>query len=90
MLKALGYLTVEKEVHRDVLTFIYRLENKLLPGYLEGLVKKNKDVHHYPTRQADDFHVKTVSNSKGLKSVFHRGLTMYNKLPQDIKVPGKI
>ena len=41
----LGYLTVDREIIRDVLTFIYRIENNMLPRYLECLISRNRDVH---------------------------------------------
>lgn len=85
MLKELEFLYVREEIVRDVLTFIYRLENGLLPGYLEGLVRKNSDVHSYGTRQAGHFHVTQATSSRGQSSLFHRGLVIYNGLPQSVK-----
>lgn len=85
MLRELGYLSVENEVLRDVLTFIYRVENGLLPEYLESLVRRNSDVHQYLTRQANQFHLEPVRTSKGLKSVFNNGIATYNAVPDDIK-----
>lgn len=90
MLKELGYLSVENEIKRDVLTFIYRLEHNLLPVYLDCLVQKNSDVHNYSTRQARDFHLEPVHSSKGLKSLFGNGLVLYNMLPEEIKQAGSI
>lgn len=90
MLKELGYLPVESEVQRDVLTFIYRLEQKQLPKYLEGLVRKNSDLHMYSTRQASKFHLEPVHYSRGLKSVFSGGIALYNELPDEIKSLGSV
>lgn len=85
MLQEMGYLTIEKEIKRDVLTFIYRLENKLLPSYLSKLVMKNSEVHKYETRQADKFHIGQSITGKGKKTVFNNGIIMYNALTDDVK-----
>jgi hypothetical protein len=47
----LGYLTVDREIKRDVLTFIYRIENNMLPGYLECRVSTNSDKELYAIRE---------------------------------------
>jgi hypothetical protein len=53
LLNELGYLAVDREIKRDVLTFIYRIENNILSGYLKCLVSRNRNVHGYVTRQMD-------------------------------------
>ena len=60
----MGYLTVDREIKRDVLTFIYRIKNNILRGYLKCLVSRNKDVHGYVTRQIEQFYIERVQNSK--------------------------
>ena len=67
MLQEMGYLTIEKEIKRDVLTFIYRLESQILPGYLGKLVIKDSDLHQYETRQANKFHEGKSITGKGKK-----------------------
>ena len=82
MLQEIGYLMVGREVERDVLTFIYRLENGLLPSYLNQLVMKNCDVHQYLTKQASNFH---IGRSVRAKRTVNNGVVMYNALPREVR-----
>ena len=68
LLNELGFLTVDREIKRDVLIFIYRIENNKLPGYLECLESRNRDVHGPVTRQMGQFHIKREQSSKGQKT----------------------
>lgn len=61
MLRELGYLSMEKETQRDILTFVFRLGNKLYPDYLSNLVSINNKVHQYETMHANKFHVQKRS-----------------------------
>lgn len=60
MLSNLNWLNVKNYCKYQVLIFIYKLENNLLPGGLNNLVKKNSEVHDYNTRQKDWFHINRV------------------------------
>jgi len=81
-------LTIEREVQRDVLTFICRLEHNLLRGYLHDLVVKNGDIRKYAARQAVYYYV--GKTNKACKTVFHKGLVLYNALPQKVKQGGSV
>ena len=42
---------------------MYKLSNGLLPEALNELyIKKNK-IHHYPTRNCDQYHIQTSTDS---------------------------
>ena len=90
LLNELGYLTVDTEIKRDVLTFIYRIENNMVPGYLECLVRRNRDVCGYVTRQMEQFHIERAQSSKGQRTICNQGIKMYNRLPTEIKEAGAI
>ena len=53
--QTLGYMTLEKDLSRDVLISIYRIQKILLPGYLASLVTSNHDYNDYGTRCGDAF-----------------------------------
>ena len=85
-----GYLTVDREMKRDVLTFIYRIENDMWPGYMECLVSRNRNVHGYVTRQIEQFHIERAQSSKGQRTICNQGIKMFNRLPMEIKEAGLI
>ena len=53
LLNEVGYLTVDREIKRDLLTFIYGIENNMLLRYLKCLLSRNRDVHGNVTRQKE-------------------------------------
>ena len=57
----------------------------MLPGYLECLVRRNRDVHGYVTRQMEQFHIERAQSSKGQRIICNQGSKMYNRLPTEIK-----
>ena len=38
--------------------FMFRLQSSQLPSYFLSLFNLNRHIHSYPTRQANDFHVR--------------------------------
>ena len=64
MLKEMGYFRIAIEIQGDVLIFIFRPENGLLLGYLDGMLTRNREIHNYETRQAKQFHVDKSNSEK--------------------------
>jgi hypothetical protein len=62
----------------------------MLPGYLECLVIRNRDVHGYVTRQIEQFHIERAQSSKGQRTICNQGIKMYNRLSMEIKDAGSI
>ena len=85
MLNALNWLSVKQRVYKSTLTFIHRLKSVKLPKYLNELVVYNRDIHNYPTRSKDDFHLKRKGTVAAERCLFHKGVCVYNNLPVDIK-----
>ena len=46
---------------------------------------KNSDVHRYSTRNNEKLYVNVHRTQLYAKSIMHRSITFYNKLPKDIK-----
>jgi len=55
MRKELEMLEVNKQVVKDVLVWIFKMEKDLLPSYLQKFIRKCSDVHVYNTRRAGNF-----------------------------------
>lgn len=57
----------------------------LLPAYLMDNVEYGRDVHSYNTRRADDFRLPSFTKTTTQRSLYYKGLQLYNALPQDTK-----
>ena len=42
---------------------MYTLSNGLLPEVLDELYVKKNEIHHYPTRNCDKYHIETSTDS---------------------------
>jgi len=48
-------------------------------------LEENKLVHHYNTRQKDDFHTNVVQSEMGKRAVKYKGSKLWNNLPTELK-----
>ena len=42
---------------------MYKLSNGLLPEVLNKIYIKKNEIHHYPTRNCDTYHIQTSTDS---------------------------
>lgn len=86
MLNVANVMSVKQGIIYDVYVFLYKLRNKLLPAYICDKVTYFKDVHNYQTRNCNDFIlVDRYRSNQMSNSILCRGLSEYNKLPNDLK-----
>lgn len=85
MLIKLNFLNVKDIISYNVLIFIHRLTLGLLPSYLTNDLLANKEIHNYDTRTKNNYYIKSVKHKKSSNSLFYKGLSMYNKLPDSLK-----
>lgn len=85
MLRGLGWITVDQIIARANVTLIYKIENNLMPLYLNEFLVKRSQIHSYPTRKAGDYDVAFTRCAFLQKSLFGDGLRLYNSLPDHIK-----
>ena len=64
-------------------TYVYH-RNKL-SSVFSTYFEENKLVHHYHTRQRDDFHSHSVRTEKGKRNIKFKGTRFWNSLPIDFK-----
>lgn len=79
MLKELGWINVAAIIEIQVLTFIHKINLGIMPDYLKSRLIRNDEVHSHETRYRD-FCVQYCNKSKTQKSVFYKGIRLYNKL----------
>lgn len=69
----------------NVLTIIFKLTRNLLPDYLTNILTRGRNIHHHGTRRVDDLRVAPFTMASTQKSIYYRGIRIYNSLPADIK-----
>ncbi len=85
MLEVTQLFSVKQSIVFNVLIFIFKLQNGLLPSYLQKNYKMVSEVHNYNTRARNNFHVKRTKTIRTRKQLFINGLELYNGLPANIK-----
>jgi hypothetical protein len=85
MLEELKWLCIKDSLNLSSLCFIYKLENKLLPIYFDRYRIKYSDIHSYNTRNKEKIVVSRIRKTRTAGGVLHRGVQMYNSLPETLK-----
>ena len=65
--------------------FMFKLNANLLPTTFDKLFSHNKNIHHYPTRVSDNFHLSNPLSSLASRSIRHYGPDIWNSLPESLK-----
>ena len=84
MLQKLGWLSIYQKNIVKVLIFIRDSiidENSEFQHYL----KKNCEVHKHNTRGSQKFHLPIQNNNSAQKSIFIKGLKIFNDLPTELR-----
>lgn len=81
MLECLCFMSINQRLVYNNLLFIYKIVKRLLPEYMVSRITFVNDVHLYNTRTSRNIYIPTAKKALTQKSLFYRGLTMYNRLP---------
>lgn len=84
MLLVLDWLSISQWLTYQVMLFMFKLKNGMLPGYLSSRLIKVGDIHKHGTRNANAWFLSNGNKSKGLKSIFYLGVRQFNDLPNVI------
>ena len=91
LLQRLGWLSVDRLVHRETSTLVYRSLNGLAPDNLCQIFSLLSDVHNRLLRNTKcDLVVPRMRTAYGQKSFAFRGVDTRNKLHSDIKLAPSI
>lgn len=85
MLETLQWQSVKQRIIFNVLVLIHKLTNNHLPEYLTNILVRGRNVHEHRTRQIDDLRVVPFTMTSNQKSIYYRGIQIYNQLPIDLK-----
>ena len=76
--------TYDIHTHQTAL-FMQKFNLKLLPEVFLNFFQHNANVHKYPTRHSQDFHLSNPKILLAHKSIRHNGPDVWNALPTKIK-----
>lgn len=85
MLDTLKWLNVIQRLKFNTLIFIQKLKNGNSAEYLTRQLQYVGEVQPYNLRNAEDFRIQRVATSAMQKSLFYKGLQLYNNLNSEIK-----
>ena len=66
--------------------FMYKLLINELPEAFMTMFKKNNEIHTYPTRQRDSFHLPSTRTVFAQKQIIFTGPRFWNDLPNEIMI----
>ena len=81
----LDALRWHKRLELNTLNFIQKLKIGKAPKYLTEQLKYVGEAQPYRLRNANNFRLQRADTSATLKSLYYRGLNMYNKMPDYLK-----
>jgi hypothetical protein len=87
MLQTLNWLSIENSIRLLVLVFIFKLKKGLMPIYLSCKIRLIKDLQTTVTRGVTNSQTerKVCKNRKWKSSVFNEGITLFDKVPLNIR-----
>uniref|UniRef100_A0A8D8DQ63 (northern house mosquito) hypothetical protein n=1 Tax=Culex pipiens TaxID=7175 RepID=A0A8D8DQ63_CULPI len=85
MLDCLQWMSVRQRIEYNTLIFVFRVTKGMAPKYLTGTVVYGRDIHQYDTRGADNLRLQMCRKACTQNSLFYKGYSMYNQLPEAAK-----
>ena len=85
MLNNLKWMTVKQRLEFKTLKFIRKIKQEDSPEYLCEQIKYVGESQPYSLRNADDFRIQRVTSTLMQKTLFYKGLQLFNSLPNNMK-----
>lgn len=90
MLDALQWLNVKQRLEFNTLIFIQKMKKGDAPDYLTDQIKYVRDVQPYSLRNDENFRLQHMATTAMQRSLFYKGLKLYNMLPNNVKLESNI
>lgn len=84
MRDVLNWFTIWQSIVYDVIIFMFKIKNQLLPSYMLECFGSNSDMVR-ETRSKHDFKLNRCQRSSTQKSLMYNGAKLYNNLPTYMK-----
>ena len=81
----LRILKFEDLIKYQTCIHMFKANISCLPKNVQNMFNKSCEIHHYNTRNKNNFHVKSVRSEKRKMSVNITGVSLWNELPKNIK-----
>lgn len=85
MLDALKWLNIFQRLKLNTLVAIFKMKYGKAPKYLTENIMFVGDVQPYQLRNASDFRLQLHNTSAAQRTIFFKGLQLFNMLPDDTK-----
>lgn len=85
MLTTLKWLNIKQRLELSTISFIQKLKKGEAPEYLTEQITYVREAQPYQLRNSENFRIERVSTSAMQRSLFFKGLQLYNLLPNEIK-----
>lgn len=90
MLDTLKWLNIRQRLELNTLNFIQKMKMGNAPEYLIEQLQYVGDMQPYNLRNVADFRLPTVTTTAMQRSIFFKGLKIYNSLPNNVKTERNI
>jgi hypothetical protein len=90
MMRELKWLDVRKGILMNVLIFMFKFDNELLPEYFNKYIIRNKDIHPYSTRNKNNLRDIRAKKNKTKRCILYNGIASYNRLPENLRQVNKL
>ena len=78
-------LKVNDQYKLNILKFVYKHQNNLLPEIFCNQFVHNNKIHYHDTRQSNNLHLHHHITTLGNKQIRYQGPNLWNKIPSEIK-----
>ena len=85
MLDTLKWLNIRERLQVNTIYFIRKMKIGDVPEYLTEQLRYVGEVQPYSLRNVMDFRIQQANTTAKQKSLFYKGLNLYNMLPFDVK-----
>jgi hypothetical protein len=79
LFKKLNILQLSKLYDYKMLMFLFKLENRKIPEVISSKFVRNRDVHMYNTRHANNYVIPKLNLELYKRSHFYNAIVLYNK-----------
>ena len=80
----LNVLPLSKVYQMNIILFMYKFSNDMLPNIFTDMFRWNKDIHQHNTRQARKIHVIKCKTSSLIISFSYMGILMWNYITEKV------
>lgn len=85
MLDSLQWLNIKQRLEMNTLCFVQKMKMGNAPEYLCENIKYVGEVQPYELRNSENFRLQRTTSTAMQRSLFYKGLKLYNKIPYDLK-----